>query len=446
MTSLLQGTKLGALLMRGTRGELIRGVGVSLLLRGAGAALSLAVSIVLARLLGAEGFGVYAYCLAIVSLLAIPSQFGAGTVLVRFVAAYERQRQWGLVRGLLSWANQFVLASSVVLAAITAVVFIGYPGLMPSGEASTLWLALVLLPVLALGELRAAALRGFRRFAKGQLPEMILRPGGLLLIVFLMTAFSFPLGPRDAMLAYIVACLIAFGFGVWWLWRAVPAQSWASNPERETGKWARAMGVLSLTQGGRVALSRVDLVFVGSLAGAEAAGVYRVATSLVGLVGFTLSAFNSVVGPYFSGFHVNDQHDRIKRLMLASAVAAGGFAVPIVLALYFWGEALIQIIYGADFVYAYVPLLILCVGQLVNAATGTVGTLTSMIGRERWALVAVATSLAVAIPGYLYAVPKMGAIGAAAVTASALILLNSILVVRLSLWLFFKRKELSPKA
>lgn len=424
-------------LTSGMRGELVRGVGASFILRIIGAALSLAVSVTLARVLGPEGYGVYAFCLAVVSMMAIPAQFGVGTVMVRFCAAYEKQRDWGLLKGLLQWGNRFVLISSVILAASAGLVLAISPGLVPPQSNETLWWALLLLPVLALGELRAAALRGFRRFVTGQLPETLLRPGGLLLIVGTLIALSLKpdLDATDAMLAYIAASILAFFLGTWWLLRAIPISVKKASASRDLITWRKAMSILSLTRGGRVALGRMDIIFVGSLVGAEAAGIYRVASALAGLIGFGVGAVNNVIGPYFSRLHVSGQRQRIRRLLLLACGALALLSILIALALVFFGENLIRIVYGSSFSAAWIPLLILSVGQLINGMTGPVGILTNMTGQERWTLLAIISALVMVVPAYLILVPWLGAIGGAVAMTGSLMILNGVLSARIWLWM-----------
>jgi len=56
--------------------ELVRnGIG-SLILKFTFVLLSFGLTVTLARLLGVDGYGVYAYVFALVSLLAIPAEFG----------------------------------------------------------------------------------------------------------------------------------------------------------------------------------------------------------------------------------------------------------------------------------------------------------------------------------------------------------------------------------
>lgn len=411
------------------KNELARGFSNSIFLRFAGAGLSLLVGIVLARTLGAEGYGIYSYCLAIVTLLAIPAEFGIGTALVKFCAAYEKEKKWGLLNGLLKWTGRVVITTSLVFAAGATVFFLVFPVFLPETDPTALWWALTLIPVVSLGRLRAAALQGLRHFAKGQVPENIVRPGVVLvaIAVLYMTGNLSGLLASDTVKIYILASVVAFLLGARWLLQAVPEEARTVAPETDVRAWRNAVGIFALTNGGRVVLNRVDIVFVGVLVGAEAAGIYRAASALAGVLGLGLATVNIVIAPYFSRLYVGGQYERLSRLLWLSMGLTVSMALPVLLVLYFFGQDLINLIYGEAFSNAYLPLVILSLGHLVSAFAGPLASLLNMTGKEKWSLLSIYTSLAISVPLYILLLPRFGAPGAAAITAGAMVIMNVVL-------------------
>jgi O-antigen/teichoic acid export membrane protein len=98
------------------RGQLLKGVIGTGTLKIANMGLALVSSVLLARLMGAEGYGVYGFAMAVVSLLAIPIQLGLPQFIVRQSALYVQQSDYAGMRGLLIRTNQIVLVISVLLA------------------------------------------------------------------------------------------------------------------------------------------------------------------------------------------------------------------------------------------------------------------------------------------------------------------------------------------
>src|SRR5660397_112923 len=126
---------------------------------------------------GADGYGIYAYAMALVGLMQVPVQLGLPNLLVREVAAYREKGEWGLLRGLLARVNQGV-ASLAVLAGLGAFgatwVYAevrGEPTWLPA-----FWVALFLIPLGSLSALSQATLRGLRHVILGQIPEFLARP------------------------------------------------------------------------------------------------------------------------------------------------------------------------------------------------------------------------------------------------------------------------------
>ena len=153
-----------------------------------GQALSFLIQVVLARRIGIESYGLYAYAISWVSFLSMLALMGGDRVLVRYLPEYGSSRQHGLFRGVLAWMAGTGLAVSVAAG-------LGFYALRrylhpPSSaeEAGVLAWAATILPLMVIaGATRtrsAAAERTRRRLAKsgatsGLLHPVILAPLGV---------------------------------------------------------------------------------------------------------------------------------------------------------------------------------------------------------------------------------------------------------------------------
>jgi O-antigen/teichoic acid export membrane protein len=72
----------------------------------AGFALTYFSQLVIARILGVDTYGVYAYVFAWMVILAYFSTLGFDVGLLRFVPAYEAERAWPLLRGVIQSAQR----------------------------------------------------------------------------------------------------------------------------------------------------------------------------------------------------------------------------------------------------------------------------------------------------------------------------------------------------
>ena len=428
LTNIVTGKGLGSELTR-------NGIG-SLVLKAAYILLSFAITVTLARMLGADGYGVYAYVFALVSLLSIPAEFGLPNLVVRETAMALARQKWGAIQGVWRWAGKItaILTATLVLGAGLAVVIFG--DRFSREQLVTLFWGLALVPLVALGDLRGAALRGLNRVIQGQLPEQALRPGFYILLI-LGAAFVFSVGkftPSIAMSLQMLAAVFAFVIGAWLLWRATPLEVRQAKPVYESRRWFASTLPLAFISGMGLINSYTSIIMLGLFVTSSDIGIYRVADQMALLVSISLQAINMVVAPQFARLYAVGNKARLQRLATTSARAVLSLTLPVVVVFLLFGKPLLKFIFGAEFVLAYGPLSILAVGQLVNSAMGSVGFLLIMTGHEQDTARGVAVAAVGNIVLNLVLIPLWGTQGAALASAITMTVWNILL------WLAVRRR------
>lgn len=416
----LAGEGLGAQLARGGLGSVV------LKLLSAGIALS--ITVLLARSLGPAGYGVYAYVLALVTLMAIPAEFGLPSLVVRETARAQVGRRWDLIRGMWRWAilaaATLSLGVAVVAGGLAWVLSERFTGL----QLTTFAWGLLLLPLVALGNLVGAALRGLRRVLQGQLPELVLRPAGFLLLIAGVLIFGGPrLGADTAMALHAGAAAGAFAIGAWLLARGRPRPVAQATPAYETRRWAGSAVPLALVAGMHLIHQQTDIVILGLFAASGEVGVYRVAAQAAAFVGFGLNAINMVVAPQFARLHAQGDRAGLQWMARFSARIVLLLTLPVVAVLVALGGPILEWVFGPEYGAGYLALAILAVGQLFNAAFGSVGFLLNMTGHERDTARGMAIAVTVNVGLNLLLIPPFGIAGAATATALTLGLWNLLL-------------------
>lgn len=402
----------------------------SIAIKIGGTAVGFALAVVLARTLGPEGYGVYAFVLSLIMLLAIPAQVGLPALLVRETAKAQAKDAWGLMRGLWRWSNVFVALFSVLMVTIGALTLWLAGDWLGEDRWWTLAVGLALVPLLALANVRGAALRGLRRVVLGQLPESILRPG-LVLAMVLGAVWWWnggALTPAAVMGLHGLAAFAAFVVGAALLLRARPPEIRAApQPEYEARYWRRAAMPLAMLAGLQLINAHTDIIMLGIIRSDEEVGVYRVVVQVATLVVFGLQAINQVLQPYFARLHAQGELDRLQRLVTYSARVILLLALPPVFVMVAFGGPLLEFLFGAEYRLGSLALAILALGQLVNAAMGSVGMLLNMTGHERDTVRGVAIAAATNVVLNLALIPPFGLEGAAAATAATLLIWNLML-------------------
>ncbi len=409
----------------GPRGGAKQGAVWSLLMRVASAGMAFATSVLLARLLGLSGYGVYALVFAWINLLAIPTALGMDKFMVREVAVYRARGQWDKLGGFLRWGNLAVLLASLTVAVLAAGV--AFFALEPGGGLRlAFWLALVSLPLTTLTSLRQAAMRGFGHIVGGQWPELLLRP---LLIVALSVLAWLALPDFDATWAVgaaLTATLIAFIVGAGLLTRVLRREAPPTPPSFEARRWLQSALPFMLISGMYVLNARTDVVMLGALSGTDAVGLYTPATRGAELISFVLLAVNTALAPTLARLYAEGKRAQLEASVAKSTRLITLASLPLALGFILLGGPFL-LLFGPEFVGAQGALVILSVGQLINAATGTVGMLLNMTGHERDTALAVGAAALLNILLNALLIPAYGIEGAAVATALSTLTWNLLL-------------------
>lgn len=397
--------------------------------RLAGALLSFAVVIILARVLGPTEFGVYAYVLALISLLAVPMQSGLPTLVIRETARAQQRGDWGGLFGLWRWSLFIVvgLALLVGLAVIVCALLFSHRIAEPR-IAVFLW-GLALLPLMALNSLHGAALTGLRKVVQGQLPETLLRPGILLGILLGGVVWSPAFQPNalEVMVLAVLAGGLSLIIAAYMVHIKRPGELASVYPSYRHRAWFSAMWPLALIDGLQVINSHIDILMLGLLATVGEVGVYRVVVQGAGLVVFALQIVNMTIAPQVARLHAAGETERLQQMVTRSARLTLLGALPVVLVLVVFGRSTLDLVFGLEYAAGYAALAILAIGQLINAAMGSVGLLLNMTGHERETARGVAIAVALNAPLNLALIPWLGMDGAALATAISLLVWNLLL-------------------
>lgn len=404
---------------------LIKGVLGTAGIRIAHAGIGFVIAIVLARMLEPAGYGTYSFVMALVAFLAIPSELGIPGLAVREIAVTNARKEWAYMRGFIVRAHQTIGLLSVVLAMAGAIVLSIWGGRLDPVKLQCMWLGLVLVPLVSLGALRGAMLRGLRKVVLGQLPEQIIRPAVLLALILLLPLLGNSLeSPVGVMSVQIIAITTAFLSGLYLFLRNRPAELSGAEPRFRTSTWLMSSIPFGLSATMQLINGRTDILVLGVFHTDADVGIYRVAVQIAAVVIFGLQAVNAIQGPHIAHLYAKGDMQRLQTMVTRSSQAILMFAVPIVLVIVLFGERIIRTIFGAEYQAAYIPLLILCVGQLVNASMGSVASLLNMTGHERDTTRIIIISAIVNVILNFSLAPVWGMIGAAVATASTLIVWN----------------------
>lgn len=397
----------------------------SLAIKLSSAGLVLALTIVLARSLGPSGYGLYAYVYALVWLLVVPAELGLPMLVVRETAAARAHQAWGRIRGVWQWATRLALTLSLTIAILSGLALAVFAPHFSDEQLTTFAAGVVMATLMVLGNLTGAALRGLRHVLQGQFPDLVIRYA---LALAFCTVAALLLGDAFtaslAMALHALAAGIALVAGRVMLARVRPVELGSAPPIRESREWLQSTIPLALVAGTFLMHQQTDIVVLGLFVDEAQIGIYRVAVQTAGFLAFGLHAVNMVAAPQFARLHSLGDHDRLQRVVTTSARVTLALTALAVIGLVSVGRPVIDLAFGVEYDAAYSPILILAIGQIFNAGSGSVVFLLNMTGHERLVVRVLGLAVVLNIGLNVGLIPLFGLNGAAAATAITLALWN----------------------
>jgi O-antigen/teichoic acid export membrane protein len=398
--------------------ELILRSGSVLLVRVAGAGLGFAFNVALARVLGADGLGIYHLALTFALIASVVGRVGMDAALLKFGAtshaAMDGRRLAAVHRmgmGMATLGCGIVAASTFLAADWLAATLYSDPAI----AAPLRLMSLALLPFALLnlyGELlKAGHHQALSSFVQGAALPMV-----SLLLLFV---FAGHLKDASAAAAIYLAATVAVCLSSYVLWRrSVPR---GHSRETKSLRFRELLGTAMPMYGSAIAdvvMTFSDVLILGMFATATEVGIYTAAARTALLTRFLLLANSAVVAPRFAALHAANDKEGVARLALRSTLLTTFSSVPLLLIFIVFPEKILSL-FGPQFEAGAQVLIVLSIGQFVNAMTGPVGYLLNMSGFHRIeGRIAVVGALMTA--GLCFAlIPLWGLLGAAAANAIA---------------------------
>lgn len=389
------------------------------------------MSIVLARVLGSEGYGEYAFVFSLLAFALPFALLGLSQLLTREIASSYATRDWGLVRGLLIRPGQMVIVS-VAIVGIVGLGFLLAVDWEDPIDLSIYVFALLAMFLIAQESVLSGQLRGLLEVTKASLPRTVVRPLVFVGALLLGNAMVSSVSPSTAMLLQALAALIAVIVSFAFLRHTVRRKVQPAAPVFLTRRWLRDGVPFMLYDGLYAAGTQLPIIILGLVQSDEMVGWFRVAVSFSALTQFFLGLFAAVVQPEFAQLHALGDRAELQRLTTKVIRLSLLATLPISALFVAFGLPLLEWIYGPEYASAYPALVVLVIVQLISVALGPVGILLTMTRNERYAVQALGLYAAVAALGSIALTPAFGALGAAIAHGISILVLEVTMAYRVS--------------
>ncbi len=405
--------------MQLVRGRVARGALISLVIRVTAFALAFLQAIVVARMLGPAGYGVFAYALSIAGIAGTLAVLGLGPLAVREVAQRAGQGDIARLRGFVVVAAIAVLAAALLASVAVALAASRSALFAPAFREAVALAALLVTPIALIALFRGIA-QGLGRVVLAQVPGDVLRPAGLVLA---LGGFAILFGAPDISVAlWLAAGVLATAT----MAGAVPLARWyaklpgESAAMRDTGRWLRRALPFGGITGIAVLGTEANTLIMGQLAGPTETGLFQPIARMAPVLILAVEAVAMPLAPRMAEFWASGERDRLHDIMRKAAVACFAGTVAIAVALTALAPLLLRL-FGEDFLANVHLVLWVAAAQVVNAAFGPAAHLLAMTGQMGPRVAAQVLSVSVQIGLGLLLIGPYGAEGAALALSAAMV-------------------------
>lgn len=297
-----------------------------------------ALTLVLLRLLGAHGYGLFALALAIGSLVLLPADLGLSASTARFLA--EARRSKAATRS--TFATGFRLKVAVSLLAAGGLFAFSGPVAAGYGDPGLTWpLRGMALAVMGQGIMRFCV-TSFSARQRNSLSLLVVGGESMAETVASIAVVAAGGGAAGAAFGRAIGYAVGATLGVAVLCRVFrmrPAALLLAPSEPGTSRRiARYAAALALADGVWAAFNQVDILLIGALLSATSAGIFQAPLRLLTVLAYPGIALGAALGPRLARTSSDDAVDpgplvaAARALLVAQVFVAGAIvalAVPI---------------------------------------------------------------------------------------------------------------------
>jgi len=382
------------------------------------------IAFLMARLLGSEQLGLTNITLSVAFITASLASLGLPAAMMRYIPVFASRRDeaglWGTLQigiGLTALLSVFTSIGLFFLAEPVAERLFHDPRLVPLLQV----VSLVIL-FLALGEILAAASRGFKVMQYTVIGQNIAQPAIRLLLTIIL-AITVGLNAKNALVAFGLAVITSFFILLYFLTKLFSFKRPLRSARRDTGEMLRFS--LPVYLSGLIGTfgNNIQAILLGALNTVANVGVFAVA-SQINLVGQLFhSSIVTASAPIVSELYERGEKEQMGRLYQAVTKWTFMLNLPLFLIVLLFPEPILSI-FGKSFVGGATALTILAWANLVGTATGICGSVLDMTGNTNLKMVNSLVAFGLTLGLNILLIPRWGLVGAAIAALTAAVVIN----------------------
>jgi len=372
--------------------------------------------IAMARWMGTSDYGIYVFAWTWVLILGGLTHGGINIGVMRLLPQYRARGEYDLERGLLFYGRWMSIGLSTAIASAGGLLLFALQDAVASHYVWPLILALVCVPMAAIGEVNDGIGRAYGWMLSALIPPYILRPLTLLIVMACAHFAGFDADPMTAVGAAIAATWLS-ALTQWYLIDAQIRRAVKPGPRQTDVRNWLLMSLPMLAIGGsEMLLQYTDVIVISANLSPAEVGIYFASAKTMALILFVHYAVGSATAKRFASHHALGDHAALAAAVRDSvhwtfwpSLGCGALLLAL-------GQPLLSL-FGPEFVSGYGVMFILVVGYMMRAAMGPAEFLLNMAGQQSAAAAIFGATACLNIALNVTLVPMFGLYGAAVATA-----------------------------
>lgn len=344
-------------------------------------ALSMVVTLWIARRLGPDDYGLLSLATSLILPLSAVASLGLGRTLVRFLPVHIGNKDDAQVAGVISSSLVMTTAASMLVALVTillaepiAEVVFSDPRLTPVLRVMALSVPLIVLTNNALAATRGSKVMVFDAIVQiaGPIFKTVAWAVGLLVVANLLWA-----AVGATLVQWLLSAILAVGFA-YWLYKGYFGKGidWSFKP-----LWIYSYPLILSTLMYTLA-PRMDRLVLGVVADTRSVGIYSLAASLVVILNLAHASVVKTFLPIVADAHNRVSPERAQSLYIFVTRWDSRLTFAIVAASILIAPEMLAVL-GPSYAEALVPFIILALGVYISTIPGPTGAFLQMTNHQR---------------------------------------------------------------
>lgn len=371
-----------------------------------------AITLILARSLGAEDYGLYNLAITAATIAGAISVFGLDSTMTRYIAIMNSRKDNAGLWGVIQVGVGFSLLLSVVMT--TGLFALAYPIstiiFHDVRLAPLLQVAALVVPFLTLSDVLAGATRGFKKMADTVIAQNIVQPviRLSLIIILAVGGLSLPVAVLIFGLADLSASLVLLYF----LNRRFNLRRSLAQGKRNPREILAFSLPLWLSDILTTFRSNIQTLLIGSLGTIRGVGIFGIVNQVTLIGNIFHASMNQTAKPLIAELNDQGKHGRVEHIYQTTTRWVVTLNMPLILIIMLFPSPIMSI-FGKSFADGAPALAIMGLVNFVNVATGMCGTVLDMTGHTRMKLANSVVRVSVGILANFLLIPRWGIVGAA---------------------------------